>query len=104
MQRSKKLSEIYQQLKDKYPDCVLFFRQAESYESYFEDAETCSRICGLDLDNRSIDNGPVPLVDILLEAIEGCLKKMLQAGHKVVVFEHNYIRLLTLRKNSVSIE
>jgi len=77
----------FHQLKQKYPDCILFFRMGDFYETFYEDAKICSRICGLVLTSRSKGNNPIPLAGVPYHAVEGYLKKMLQAGYKVAVCE-----------------
>jgi DNA mismatch repair protein MutS len=39
----------FSKFKQKYPDCILFFRMGDFYETFYDDAKTCSRICGLTL-------------------------------------------------------
>ena len=73
--------------KQKYPDCILFFRMGDFYETFYEDAETCSRALGLTLTSRSKGDNPIPLAGVPYHAVEGYLKKMLQAGYKVAVCE-----------------
>ncbi len=73
--------------KQKYPDCILFFRMGDFYETFYEDARTCSRICGLTLTSRSKGDNPIPLAGVPYHAVEGYLRKMLQAGYKVAVCE-----------------
>ncbi len=78
----------YQHFKGKHPDCILFFRMGDFYETFYEDARTCSRVLGLTLTSR--DKGsenPVPLAGVPYHAIDGYLKKMLQAGFRVAVCE-----------------
>src|SRR4030042_6597436 len=77
----------FHQFKRKYPDCILFFRMGDFYETFYEDAETCSKVCGLALTSRSKGNNPIPLAGVPYHAVEGYLKKMLQAGYKVAVCE-----------------
>jgi DNA mismatch repair protein MutS len=77
----------FARFKQKYPDCILFFRMGDFYETFYEDAKICSRICGLVLTSRSKGNNPVPLAGVPYHAVEGYLKKMLQAGCKVAVCE-----------------
>ncbi len=77
----------FHHFKDKYPDCILFFRMGDFYETFYEDAKTCSRVCGLTLTSRSKGPNPVPLAGVPYHAVDGYLKKMLQAGYKVAVCE-----------------
>ena len=78
----------FHQFKQKYPDCILFFRMGDFYETFFEDAKTCSKVLGLTLTSRSKDSdNPVPLAGVPWHAVDGYLRKMLQAGYKVAVCE-----------------
>jgi DNA mismatch repair protein MutS len=77
----------FHRFKKEHPDCILFFRMGDFYETFYEDAKTCSRVCGLALTSRSKGNNPIPLAGVPYHAVEGYLKKMLQAGYKVAVCE-----------------
>src|SRR4030042_3282960 len=72
--------------KAKHPDCILFFRMGYFYETFYEDARVCSKVLGLALTSR--DKGKsTPLAGVPYHAIDGYLKKMLQAGSRVAVCE-----------------
>ncbi|MBA7561839.1 DNA mismatch repair protein MutS [subsurface metagenome] len=77
----------FHQFKQKYPDCVLFFRMGDFYETFYEDAKICSRICGLTLTSRSKGANPIPLAGVPYHAVDGYIKKMLTNGYKVAVCE-----------------
>ncbi|MFA7484642.1 MAG: DNA mismatch repair protein MutS [Phycisphaerae bacterium] len=77
----------FHQVKQKYPDCILFFRMGDFYETFYEDAKTCSKVCGLTLTSRSKGDNPIPLAGVPYHAVDGYLKKMIQAGYKVAVCE-----------------
>ncbi len=78
----------FQNFKQKFQDCILFFSMGDFYESFFEDAETCSKVLGIELTSRDIGSDkPVQLAGIPWHAFNGYLKKMLQAGYKVAVCE-----------------
>jgi DNA mismatch repair protein MutS len=77
----------FHQFKAKYPDAVLFFRMGDFYETFYEDAQLCSSVLGLTLTSRSKGENPVPLAGVPYHAVDGYLKKMLQAGYKVAVCE-----------------
>ena len=77
----------FSKFKQKYPDCILFFRMGDFYETFYEDAKTCSRVCGLTLTSRSKGDNPIPLAGVPYHAVDGYLKKMLQAGYRVAVCE-----------------
>ena len=78
----------FRHFKQKYPDAVLFFRMGDFYETFFEDAQTVSRVLGLTLTSRGKNAGnPIPLAGLPYHAVDGYLKKMIQAGYKVAVCE-----------------
>ncbi len=79
----------FREFKGKYPDAVLFFRMGDFYETFFEDAKTCSKVLGLTLTSRSKggEGEPIPLAGVPYHAVDGYLKKMLQAGYRVAVCE-----------------
>ena len=89
--QAEKLSPAMKQFhhfKEKHPDAVLFFRMGDFYETFYEDAQTCARVLGLTLTsrNKNSDN-PVPLAGVPFHAVDGYLKKMIQAGYRVAVCE-----------------
>ncbi len=77
----------FSHFKEKHPDCILFFRMGDFYETFYDDAVTCSKVCGLTLTSRSKGNNPIPLAGVPYHAVDGYLKKMLEAGYKVAVCE-----------------
>jgi len=77
----------FHHFKEKYPDAILFFRMGDFYETFYEDAQTCSRVLGLALTSRSKGANPIPLAGVPYHAVDTYLKKMLQAGYKVAVCE-----------------
>lgn len=77
----------FHHFKEKYPDAILFFRMGDFYETFYEDAETCARVLGLTLTSRSKSDNPIPLAGVPYHAIDGYLKKLIQAGFRVAVCE-----------------
>ena len=43
MKKLTPLMQQYMQIKEKYKDCILFYRLGDFYEMFFEDAKICSR-------------------------------------------------------------
>jgi DNA mismatch repair protein MutS len=68
--------------KEQYPDCVLFFRMGDFYEMFYDDAKLASRVLGVTLTQRSAG---VPMAGVPFHAVEGYLRRMIQAGHRVAV-------------------
>ena len=75
--------------KEQYPDCVLFMRMGDFYETFFEDAEICSRELDLVLTSRSKDpaGNPIPLSGIPYHAVDLYLPRMIRKGYKVAICE-----------------
>ncbi|MHC4618207.1 MAG: DNA mismatch repair protein MutS [Planctomycetota bacterium] len=77
----------FARFKEKYPDCILFFRMGDFYETFHDDAKICSKVCGLALTSRNKGSNPIPLAGVPYHAVDGYLKKMIQAGYRVAVCE-----------------
>ena len=43
----------FYRFKQKYPDCILFFRMGDFYETFYDDAKVCSKVLGLTLTSRN---------------------------------------------------
>ncbi len=92
MASPKKLTPAMEQVKmfkELYPDCVLFMRMGDFYETFFEDAEICSRELDLVLTSRSKDpeGNPIPLAGIPFHAVDLYLPRMIRKGYKVAICE-----------------
>ncbi len=78
----------YLEIKERYPDCILFFRMGDFYEMFFEDARIASPILEIALTTR--DKGkenPIPMCGIPYHAADVYLGKLLKKGFKVAVCE-----------------
>jgi DNA mismatch repair protein MutS len=81
----------YLQFKSQYPNYVLFFRMGDFYEMFWEDARLCHKVLGVTLTSRS-RGGPeaadaIPMAGVPFHSVEGYLRKMIAAGHKVAICE-----------------
>ncbi|MCK4237352.1 MAG: DNA mismatch repair protein MutS, partial [Candidatus Krumholzibacteria bacterium] len=80
------LMSQYREIKNRYRDGILFFQVGDFYETFFEDAKVVSRILNITLTTRDKNkNNPVPLAGVPLHAADTYIKKLLQAGKKVVI-------------------
>ena len=76
----------YWQIKENYPDALLFFRMGDFYEMFFEDARTASAALSLTLTSRNKnDPDPVPMCGIPHHSAERYIARLLAQGHKVAV-------------------
>jgi len=82
------LMRQYLEIKNQFPEEIVFFRMGDFYEMFGEDAKTASRILGIALTSRGQIRGEkIPLAGIPYHAGERYLSKLLKAGKKVVVCE-----------------
>jgi DNA mismatch repair protein MutS len=81
----------YQEFKKKHPGYVLFFRMGDFYEMFWEDARLAARVLGVTLTSRSrggVDaEDAIPMAGVPFHAVEGYLRRMIAAGHKVAICE-----------------
>lgn len=81
----------YQDFKKKHPGYVLFFRMGDFYEMFWEDARLAARVLGVTLTSRSrggVDaEDAIPMAGVPFHAVEGYLRRMIAAGHKVAICE-----------------
>jgi len=78
----------YLDVKERYPDALVFFRLGDFYEMFFEDAVLGARVLDLTLTTR--DKGKddaVPMCGVPHHAVRGYLAKLTELGHKVVMCE-----------------
>ncbi|MBD3328007.1 DNA mismatch repair protein MutS [Candidatus Peregrinibacteria bacterium] len=77
----------YLELKEKYRDCLLFFRLGDFYELFFEDAIETSKLLGLTLTGRGKDENRVPMCGVPYHAAEQYIAKLTKLGKKVAICE-----------------
>ena len=87
----KKLSPMmaqYMELKDKYEDCIVFYRLGDFYEMFFEDAIIASRELELTLTGKSAGlEERVPMCGIPHHAYSSYLDQLIEKGYKVAIAE-----------------
>lgn len=78
----------YADQKRQVGDALLLFRMGDFYETFYDDAVTASRVLGIALTSRNKDSdNPIPLAGIPYHALEGYLRKLVDAGVKVAIAE-----------------
>ena len=78
----------YVEIKEKYPDCILFYRMGDFYEMFFEDAITASKVLEITLTSRNKGKeDSVPLCGVPYHAISSYLNKLIERGFKVAICE-----------------
>ena len=82
------LMRQYQDIKQQYPEAILFFRVGDFYEMFLKDAEEASKILEIVLTARGKTKGsPIPLCGIPHHAATGYIAKLLKAGRTVALCE-----------------
>ena len=78
----------YLQLKSQHPNCILFFRLGDFYETFDEDAKILADVCDVALTSRPVGNNQrVPLAGVPYHSVDGYLARLVEAGYKVAVAE-----------------
>ena len=78
----------YIELKDKYPDTIIFYRLGDFYEMFFEDAEQISHELELTLTGRNAGlEERVPMCGVPHHAVDIYIDKLIKKGYKVALCE-----------------
>ena len=78
----------YFEVKDKYEDCILFFRLGDFYEMFFDDAIRVSKALELTLTGRDCGlEERAPMCGVPFHAADMYIKRLIDLGFKVAVCE-----------------
>ncbi len=80
------MMQQYKEIKNAYPDTILFFRVGDFYEMFFEDAKLAARELEITLTSRdgSKDDG-IPLAGVPYHAVQNYIARLLEKGYKVAI-------------------
>ena len=82
------MMQHYLATKEKYKDCILFYRLGDFYEMFFDDAINVSRELELTLTGKDCGQEQrAPMCGIPYHAAESYIAKLVQNGHKVAICE-----------------
>ncbi|MBQ7161201.1 MAG: DNA mismatch repair protein MutS [Clostridia bacterium] len=82
------MMQQYLQVKEQYPDAILFYRLGDFYEMFFDDAKTASRELELTLTGRDCgEEERAPMCGVPYHAAETYIGRLVNRGYKVVVCE-----------------
>ena len=82
------MMKAFLDIKEKYPDKLIFYRLGDFYELFFEDAVIASKILGITLTKRgSAGDDPIPMAGVPFHAVESYLSKAVKKGYSVVICE-----------------
>ena len=78
----------YQELKQKHPGTLLFFRLGDFYELFFEDAVTGARELQITLTARHKEIGdPVPMCGVPHHSAANYIARLVRKGYRVAICE-----------------
>ncbi len=82
------MMQKYLETKEKYNDCILFYRLGDFYEMFFEDAITASRELEITLTGKDCGQAErAPMAGIPHHAAEVYAAKLIEKGYKVAICE-----------------
>lgn len=78
----------YFEIKESYPDSILFFRLGDFYEMFFEDAKIASKELGIVLTGRDCgQNERAPMCGVPFHSADSYIARLVSRGYKVAVCE-----------------
>ena len=75
----------YIEIKNNYPDYLLFFRMGDFYELFYDDAVKASQILDIALTKRSKDKNAIPICGVPHHAHESYLAKLIKHNQRIVI-------------------
>ena len=82
------MMKIYCETKEKYKDCILFYRLGDFYEMFFEDALIASKELEITLTGKDCGlEERAPMCGVPFHAVDGYLNKLVSKGYKVAICE-----------------
>lgn len=82
------MMQHYLETKEKYKDCILFYRLGDFYEMFFDDAINVSRELELTLTGKDCGQEQrAPMCGIPYHAAENYISRLVSNGHKVAICE-----------------
>ena len=80
------LRQQYLDIKRQHPDCILFFRLGDFYETFDEDAEIAARELDITLTSRPVSkNARVPMAGVPYHALENYVARLIERGFHVAI-------------------
>ncbi len=78
----------YLEIKEKYPNALVFYRLGDFYEMFFDDAKTASHELDLVLTGRNAGvEEKVPMCGVPFHAVNGYIQRLINKGYKVAIVE-----------------
>jgi DNA mismatch repair protein MutS len=88
IEKTTPMIQQYLQIKEAYPDAILFYRMGDFYEMFFGDALTASKILEIALTSREKDKEKgIPMCGVPYHSATSHISKLIKSGHKVAICE-----------------
>ena len=82
------MMQHYLDTKEKYKDCILFYRLGDFYEMFFEDAKTAARELEITLTGKECGQEErAPMAGVPFHAAENYISRLIEKGYKVAICE-----------------
>ena len=82
------MMQQYLQIKEQYPDTILFFRLGDFYEMFFDDAKLVTQELDLTLTGKECGlSERAPMCGVPYHAVETYLQRLIEKGYKVAICE-----------------
>lgn len=82
------MMQHYFSVKEKYKDCIIFYRLGDFYEMFFDDAKEASAVLDLTLTGRDCGlDERAPMCGVPFHAADAYIAKLVGAGYKVAICE-----------------
>lgn len=82
------MMQQYMEMREKYPDAILFFRLGDFYEMFFDQAELCSRELELTLTGKECGlEKRAPMCGIPFHSADMYIARLVEKGYKVALCE-----------------
>jgi DNA mismatch repair protein MutS len=78
----------YWEIKNQYPDCIVFYRMGDFYEMFYDDAVTAAPILEVQLTARDkTAENPIPMCGVPHHSAQNYFQKLLNHGYKIALCE-----------------
>ena len=82
------MMQHYLSVKEKYKDCIIFYRLGDFYEMFFDDAKKASELLDLTLTGRDCGlSERAPMCGVPFHAADSYIAKLVSLGEKVAICE-----------------
>jgi DNA mismatch repair protein MutS len=88
LEKTTPMIQQYLQIKEDYPDSILFYRMGDFYEMFFDDAVVASKILEIALTSRERDKEKgIPMCGVPYHSASSYITQLIKSGYKVAICE-----------------